>query len=112
MVVATGTRCVYITGQPGVDSTGAVVGDDYASQAAQAFRNVTAALEAAGAGWDNVVKMNILAVNHGPAATEGIFGAAFALFGEVLATPTAPLYGVQALFEPDHLVEIDVIAEM
>jgi len=112
VVIATGTRRVYVSGQTGVDATGAVVGADYHSQSAQAFRNVTTALAAAGATWDDVVRMNILVVNHSAAATEGIFGGAFEALGEQLPTPTATLYGVQALFEPDHLIEIDVIAEL
>jgi enamine deaminase RidA (YjgF/YER057c/UK114 family) len=112
VVIATGTRRIYVAGQTGVDVTGKVVGDDYASQAAQAFRNVTIALAAAGASWDDVVRMNVLVVNHSPAAVEAIFGAAFEVLGATLPTPSATLYGVQALFEPEHLIEVDVIAEM
>jgi enamine deaminase RidA (YjgF/YER057c/UK114 family) len=111
VVVAAGTRRIYIAGQTGVDITGKVVGIDYASQAAQAYRNLGAALEAAGATWDDVVKMNILVVNHSAAATEAIFGAAFLVFGETLPSPAVTLYGVQALFEPEFLIEIDAIAE-
>ena len=54
VVMATGTTRVYVAGQTGVGPDGKVVGDDLASQTAQALRNVGTALSAAGAGWEHV----------------------------------------------------------
>lgn len=112
ITIARGTTRVYVAGQTGVGLDGAVVGHDLPSQAAQAFRNVTTALAAAGATWDDVVQMNILVVKFDPSMTEAIFtAAAEALDGE-LPVVTATLYGVHSLFDADHLIEVDAVAEL
>jgi enamine deaminase RidA (YjgF/YER057c/UK114 family) len=112
VVVATGTRRVYVAGQTGVGNDGIVVGSDLASQTAQALRNVGTALSAGGATWDDVVKMNILIVGYEPSMVEGLFAGVGEVFGESMPIAATTLYGVQSLFEPDHLVEIDVVAEV
>jgi enamine deaminase RidA (YjgF/YER057c/UK114 family) len=51
-------RPVYISGQVALDATGALVGPgDLAAQARQVFDNLRLALEAAGAGFGQVVKL-------------------------------------------------------
>jgi enamine deaminase RidA (YjgF/YER057c/UK114 family) len=50
-------RTVYIAGQLGVDLSGQVVSDDFRAQAVKAFENLKAALEAAGAGFEHLVKI-------------------------------------------------------
>ncbi len=112
VVVATGTTRVYVAGQTGIGPDGVVVGDDLASQTAQAVRNVGIALSAAGAGWDDVVKMTMLIVGFEPSMAEGMFAGLAEVFGDDIPTAAATLHGVQSLFEPELLVEIDVIAEM
>lgn len=112
VVIASGTRRVYIAGQTGVGGDGVVVGSDLASQTAQALRNVETALAAGGATWDDVVRMNLLIVGWEPTMAEGLFLGVGEVFGENMPTTSATMYGVQSLFEPDHLIEIDVIAEI
>lgn len=112
VVIATGTKRVYVAGQTGVGADGVVVGDDLASQTAQAFRNVAVALGAAGATWDDVVKTNILIVGYESSMIEGLFAGIGEVFGDNMPSNAATLYGVQSLFEPEHLIEIDVIAEV
>jgi enamine deaminase RidA (YjgF/YER057c/UK114 family) len=53
-------RIVYVAGQQGLDANNKVVGapGDFRAQAEQAFVNMEAALKAAGAGWEHVVKLN------------------------------------------------------
>jgi reactive intermediate/imine deaminase len=52
-------RTVYISGQIALDSAGNVVGaGDFAAQTRQVLDNLQAALDAAGATFDNVVKIN------------------------------------------------------
>jgi enamine deaminase RidA (YjgF/YER057c/UK114 family) len=112
VAVATGTKRVYIAGQVGVDVDDAVVGADLTSQTAQAFENVRIALAAAGAGWEHVAKLNIYVVDVDEAKM-GEFGAGMGQAMEDGLTPTAAtLIGVQALYRPDILVEIDAIAEV
>ncbi len=111
-LIATGTRRVYVAGQTGVDATGAVVGDDLASQTAQALRNVGVALAAGGASWEHVARMNILVVGYEPSMAEGLFAGIGEVFGEEMPIAATTLYGVHSLFEAEHLVEIDCIAEV
>jgi 2-iminobutanoate/2-iminopropanoate deaminase len=46
---------IFLAGQGGFDAEGRLVGDDVQAQTEQAFRNVSALLEAAGASLDDVV---------------------------------------------------------
>jgi enamine deaminase RidA (YjgF/YER057c/UK114 family) len=53
------TRMIYLAGQLGLDIDGNVVGapGDFRAQATQAFENLKIALQAAGAGFGDVVKI-------------------------------------------------------
>jgi len=112
VVVATGTKRIYVSGQTGVDPDGKVVGDDLAAQTAQALRNVGIALEAAGATWNDVAKMTILIVGYEPSMIQGLVTGMGDAFGTDIPTPATTLHGVHSLFAPEHLVEIEVIAEL
>lgn len=112
VTVADGTRRVYIAGQVGVGPDGAVVGADLTSQTAQAFENVATALGAAGAGWDDVAKMTIYIVDYGHEQGEQFFAGVGRVFPDGMPTTAATLIGVQSLYQPDLLIEIEVIAEI
>jgi enamine deaminase RidA (YjgF/YER057c/UK114 family) len=69
----TAGRTVYIAGQVALDRTGALVGPgDIRAQARQVFENLRAALQAVGAGFDQVVKLNYYLVDasHLPVVRE------------------------------------------
>lgn len=112
VVVAQATKRVYLAGQIGVGTDHVVVGADLTSQTAQAFANVGIALDAAGAGWEHVVKWTGYIVD----LDEAKVGEFFAGMGQAMErglTPTAAtLIGVQALYQPDLLIEIEAIAEV
>src|SRR5258707_15480785 len=56
---------IVVSGQVPVDADGRLVGkDDPAAQIRQVFENLTAALAAAGAGMDQVVKMKVFQTDH------------------------------------------------
>jgi enamine deaminase RidA (YjgF/YER057c/UK114 family) len=112
VVVASGTKRIYVAGQTGVGPDGVVVGADLASQTAQALRNVGTALEAGGATWDDVAKMTILIVGYEPSMAEALFGGVGEVFGDAMPSAATTLHGVQSLFEPECLVEIEAIAEI
>lgn len=58
VAMASGTRAIYTAGQVSIDETGALVGaDDLTAQTAQVMRNVGLALKAAGASFNDVVKI-------------------------------------------------------
>src|SRR5437764_14429566 len=57
-------KLVYVSGQVSWGPDGRVVGaGDMRAQCAQVFKNLTAVLGAAGAGWGDIVKMNSYMVN-------------------------------------------------
>src|SRR5689334_16454499 len=68
VIVVTGpVKTVYIGGQDALDASGAVVGKgDIGAQTEQVLRNIQAALEAAGAGLEHVIKWNVYMVQGQP----------------------------------------------
>ena len=59
-----GGHIVYVAGQVALDRAGKVVGEgDMHAQAQQTFENLNAALEASGAKFENVVKLNYYVVD-------------------------------------------------
>jgi len=110
VVVATGTRTVYIAGQVSIDERGAVVGaGDLAAQTAQAMRHVGLALAAAGASYADVVKITTYVVDYKP-EDRAVIGAARAPFFAEGVRPASTLVGVSALALPEWLVEIEAVA--
>jgi enamine deaminase RidA (YjgF/YER057c/UK114 family) len=109
-VAATGGKIVYVSGQVSWDAGGKVVGKgDMRAQSEQVFRNVTAALEAAGADWGDVVKMNGYMVGmDGPRvdAYREVRGK-YLVAGKL---PASTLVGVECLVHPDLLLEVEVVA--
>ena len=64
VVEVTAGRPVYIAGQVALDPSGAIVGPgDIAAQARQVFDNLGAALQAVGAGFDQLVKLTMYLVD-------------------------------------------------
>jgi 2-iminobutanoate/2-iminopropanoate deaminase len=99
---------VYVAGQTAVDERGNVVGKgDIDAQARQVFRNLQKCLEAAGANFDQVVKLNIYSTDldaHLPALTKTrreFFPR------EPVASTTLQ---VPRLVHPDWLLEIEAVA--
>src|SRR5438034_11244105 len=67
VIIATGTRLVFVAGQVADDEHSKLVGlGDLATQARQAFVNVGHALAAAGALPEQVAKITIYVVHHRP----------------------------------------------
>lgn len=110
VVVAAGTRIVYVAGQIAVDETGATVGTgDLSAQTTQAMRNLKSALEAAGASFADVAKITTFVVDYTP-EKRSVIGQARGAFFEGLTPPASTLLGVSALAAPDWLIEIEAIA--
>jgi enamine deaminase RidA (YjgF/YER057c/UK114 family) len=60
VVTVTNARMIYISGQVALDPAGSLVGPgDFPSQARQVFENIAAALAAVGAGFADVIKLNL-----------------------------------------------------
>ena len=110
VVVATGSRLVFVSGQTGVDSDGKVVGTTHLDQSRQALANLRIALRSAGATEADVAKLAIYVVDYGDAALEALMSAAIEVFGDDFPVTASTLVGVAALWQPDLLIEIDAIA--
>jgi 2-iminobutanoate/2-iminopropanoate deaminase len=101
------TKMVYIAGQIAFDKDGKIVGaGDMKAQAEQVFRNLQAALTAAGAKFSDVVKMNtyVTDMDQAPAVRE----VRARYFGDT--TPASTLVQVVRLARPELMLEIEVIA--
>jgi len=111
--VSTGTRLVHLSGQVARTADGAPVGPgDLAAQTAQAFRNVAAALDAAGATFDDVAKLTVYVVDYSPEKMALLGEGLQRVAGDLRGDPRRPitLIGVGALGEPDMLIEVEAVA--
>lgn len=110
VVKASGQTLVFIAGQVAFDAEGQLVGEgNLRAQAHQVYRNLGIALEAAGCGFEDVVKLVTYVVNYQPEHR--------ALLAEVRPNyipatnpPVSTLLGVQSLALPQLLIEIDAVA--
>lgn len=110
VVVATGRRLVFISGQVSIDVDGKLVArDDIAGQARQVYTNLRTALRAAGANPADVAKLTTYVVGYTPELRAVIAEARATIFraGEL---PASTLVGVQALAEPGYLIEVEAVA--
>jgi len=109
VIVATGSKMVFIAGQEPEDAQGNLVGPgDLAAQARQVFANLGRALAAAGTSPEQVTKITIFAVRHRPENLPVIEEARIALFGA--HKPADTLVGIETLARPGYLIEVDAIA--
>lgn len=109
VVVASGTRIVFIAGQVAEDPDDNLVGrGDVAAQARQAFANVGRCLSAAGAQPHQVTMLRIYVVGHRPEFLPGISEARMSVFGDY--KPADTIVGVERLAEDGRLIEVEAIA--
>lgn len=109
VVIATGTRMVFLSGQQPEGKDGKLVGHgDFAAQARLTFSNLGRALRAAGARPEQVCKITVYIVDynrdeHVPIIEE----AQISVFGD--HKPANVIVGV-AIMSPGYLIEVDAIA--
>jgi reactive intermediate/imine deaminase len=108
VVDAPAGRIIYISGQVPLDTDGELVGEgDFEAQARQVFANLSAALEAAGAGWNDVVKLNYFLTEIGELGTVRTIRDEYV---DTERPPASTLVQVSALFSPEAMVEIEAVA--
>jgi enamine deaminase RidA (YjgF/YER057c/UK114 family) len=109
VVVAAGSRMVFVAGQVALDREGAPVAPgDVVGQAHQAFANMRTAIEAAGAAIDDVTKITWYVVGYRPEWLPELAAARNEVLGGHL--PASTLVGVSALAQPHFLVEVEAVA--
>lgn len=109
IVVARGTKLIFVAGQEPEDIDGTLVGPgDLGVQARQVFANLGRALAAAGASPAGVARITIYVVGYErDRHLATIEAARAALFGE--HKPADVVMGVTAL-SPGYLIEVDAFA--
>lgn len=108
VVTATGGTTVYISGQVALTPDGTLVGaGDLEAQTVQVFENLRAALAAAGATFEHVVKLTIFVLDASQAPT---IRAVRDSYVNTQAPPASSAVEVRRLFRDDFLIEVEAVA--
>ncbi len=111
-IVAAG-RLAFLAGQCPLDRTGKVVGiGDYGAQVGQVAANALAALEAAGAGPERVVRSVIYVVSDDGDVLADVWRRFQASALAPAFTTASTLLGVAQLGFPGQLIELDLTAAL
>lgn len=103
---------IFTSGVVAQDTLGNILGKgDLRMQTRIVFENLQKILAAAGASFKDVVKLNYFVVNYSPDQVK-IIREVRSDFLVKDHLPASTLAGVQALFHPDVLIEIEAIAVM
>lgn len=112
--VATGTRHVHVAGQINRDELATVVAPgDLAGQLAHALRNTARGLAGAGADFSDVVRLRFFVARWQPEMMEPFMAGLNSVVDELgIPQPLPPLsvIGIDYLFEPDVMVEVEAYA--
>ena len=105
-------RTILISGQVAYDKDGKVVGKgDIRAQSKQVFENLKAALDAVGATFNDVAKLNTFMVNM-PESLEGYRDVRGQYLAKNEHPPASTTVGVAALVNPDLLLEVEALVVM
>ncbi|MCE0508205.1 RidA family protein [Microbacterium sp. KSW4-16] len=107
-VVPPGATTIYVGGQNGVDTTGAVVSTDAAEQSLRAVENARIALESAGAGLADVISWTVLIRQD--ADLRAAYGAVASRLARDGAPPLVTAALVAGLGVPGALIEVSAVA--
>lgn len=110
VVAAKPGKMVFISGQVAMDAQGHLVGKgDLRAQTKQVFENLKTALVAAGASFDDVVKITWYVKGYSPEKLSTLREVRDQYVNKE-KPPASSLVGVAALFQDDYLVEVDAVA--
>lgn len=108
IAIARGTKVVHVAGQVALAPDFALVGgDDLYEQTRAAMANLEVALDAAGVGWDDIVRRTIYTVH--PTEYETITRAIDSVTGGA-DHPAQTIVGITGLAVPGLLIEIECTA--
>ena len=109
VVIASGQRHIFISGQVAFDGTGVVGKGDIAAQTEQVMKNITRALKASGASVDDLVKITIFVVDYTPEKRDLIQSVRDRHI-PADGGPASTLIGVSRLVSDEFLIEIEAQA--
>jgi enamine deaminase RidA (YjgF/YER057c/UK114 family) len=110
VIAVSGGTTIHVSGQVAQDAEGRLVGrGDLRVQAEQVYRNLGLALAAAGAGFADVVKLNVYVVDYRPEHRD-LLQSVRARYVPPDCPPASTLVGVTALAREGFLLEIEAIA--
>ncbi len=103
-------KTIFVSGQVALDEKGELVGrGDIRAQTRKVFENMKLALAAAGAGFDDVIKLTYYIVGYRPELLAPIREVRSEYLSKT-QPPSSTLIGVEKLFLDDVLIEVDAIA--
>jgi 2-iminobutanoate/2-iminopropanoate deaminase len=101
---------LFVAGQVALDATGNLVGGgDFRAQSQQVFKNLQAAVEAAGGRFRDIVKLNVYVLDVSKLAD---YREVRDRYIEVNNPPTSTVVQVAALFRPEFMIEIEAVAAL
>ncbi len=105
--VPPGSRLVWTSGQVPLTADGTPVPGGWEAQTRAVMHHIGVALEAAGATWNDVIKLTYFVVDTSALTT---VRAVRDEFVNTARPPTSSLVQVAGLFRPDILIEIEAVA--
>ena len=109
IAVAKGQRTIHFAGQLGIGRRFELLAGDLYAQTAAAMRNVKAAMDVVGVGWDDIVRRTIYTTQ--PTEYETITAAIDEVTGGA-GHPAQTIVGVTGLAVPGCLIEIECTASV
>ena len=101
---------VFIAGQVALDASGDLVGrGDFGAQTQQVFENLKRAVEAAGGGFSDIIKLNVYVVDVSRLPE---YREVRDRFIDPQKPPASTAVQVAALFRPEFLIEVEAIAAL
>jgi enamine deaminase RidA (YjgF/YER057c/UK114 family) len=114
VAIGTGTRQVHVAGQIARDAEANLIATgDLTGQVAQSLRNTALGLAGAGASFSDVVRLRFFVTNWSPEKMDDFMAGIERVADELgMPRPLPPLslIGIDYLFEPDVLVEVEAFA--
>ncbi len=110
VVVAPGSKLVFISGQVSENAQGQPVGKgDLKAQTEQAFQNLKTALSAVGSSFEHVIKITYYVKDYNPEFLP-VLREVRSRYVSKASPPASTLVGVTSLFERDYLIEVEAVA--
>lgn len=109
-IVVEAAGLLYTSGQLAWNADGALVEGDFAEQFKRAYENIDLVLKEAGTARENIVSETIYMVGYSPENASELVSAIASARPPGARPPASVAVGVETLFAPGFLVEVQVVA--